>query len=583
MRYRFISDENGWRVYLMKKTNKITFPGLSGFLLFAMLLIIVPLYGQDVENSKIFHKAVFLDSYSPEVASHKMAESGMQKIIKARFDTIFLQVRYMSEVFYNSAFEPRSIRVEQSYPDPLNDYILMAHHPGLEKPLKINAWFTVFPCYSGVISNVPPNGHIMQIHPEWVTVNYDGEKMDHNKLYHLDPGVPSVQKYIQVLVMEIVKNYDVDGILLDGFRYPDDGLNWGYNPEALSSYYRDTGLSEKPLPHDPRWCDWRRAQLTSLIEKIFQNIKRIKPQVQLYIGGVAWSSPEAWEMDFKRSPAYSLVFQDWIGWLDKGLADGAVVYNYKQFPQQKGEFNEWIDMISSRNDKEKFICGIGGFFNFSETIINQINTARRQDLGGVALYCFRLPSKDNKDLLFKTLPLTGFSPRILDFPRSGIRSEKTPKPVPEIETSPTLSLSDVSTETLLMQSRATPTPLPVIVPASPGLPSLPNLAELVTPTPVVTPVPPTPTPTPKITPSLLATEKTPSLLKKEIEAPAPTPRETAIIPYATTKWDNIYLKNGSSIKGKILEEVEGKATIETSKGFIMTLPVKDIEKVVKYR
>jgi hypothetical protein len=61
------------------------------------------------------------------------------------------------------------------------------------------------------------------------------------------------------------------------------------------------------------------------------------------------------------------------------------------------------------------------------------------------------------------------------------------------------------------------------------------------------------------------------------QTPQPTPQP--VMP----KWDVIQLKNGGQIKGKIIEQVGEKTTIETSQGFMMTIPAKDIDKVTKYR
>jgi uncharacterized lipoprotein YddW (UPF0748 family) len=551
-------------------------------------ILISPLSAQEAKPSPNFQQAIFIDALGQELTSRHYAEKGMEKLIQAGFDTIFLQGRYLGEVFYNSILEPRSSRIDPSYADPLYDFIMMSHSNNLKKPIKVFAWINIFPCHSGVISHIPPVGNIMQRHPEWITENVKGEKMDHNKLYHLDPGIPEVQNYIISMLTEVVHKYSIDGILLDELRYPDDGLNWGYNKLALSAYYNDTGLSEKPLPYDPRWSDWRRKQITSLMEKIHEKIKSIKPDMQIFVGGIDWTPPDSWNSDFKNSPAYSLVFQDWMGWVENGMVDGVVACTYKQAPQQNKEFNQWVEFLVSKKGKGKFICGIGGFFNFTDAIIGQIKTVREKGLDGAALYCLRVPSKDSGDTLFQILPSTAFSPKLFEISKSGITftSIQTAKPSPTPDlTSPTLSLSQPTTATLAMTPTPTPTLTPYfVIPTISGFPSMPNLNELITPTPVITPIPPTPTSAPGKVPSLkepaqISEKKTPALAKPGAITPTPLPE----IPSSIKQWDNIYLKNGSTIKGKILEEVEGRVTIETSKGFIMTLPVGDIEKIVQYR
>jgi hypothetical protein len=411
--------------------------------------------------------------------------------------------------------------------------------------------------------------------------------MDSGDLFYIDPGNPGVQEYIEAMLVELVKNYDVDGIVLDGFRYPDDGLNWGYNKMALAAYFKDTGVSEKPLPYDPRWCDWRRLQLTNLLKRINRGLKSIKPGLNIYVSAVAWGKAPATREDFRKTPAWSLVFQDWQTWLEKGLADGIVLENYKQFPQQREEFSSWLDYATANRQNGKFICGVGGFFNFTGAIVNQIWMVRQKNLDGVALYCYRVPSQDNPDTIFSSIGQAGFASRVMEFRRVSHPIE-TPKPTPvEILTTKTLALAAITTgtlptagfttATLAMRLTPTPTPFPVTIPAIPGLPSLPNLAEIMTPTPVF--IPPAPT-----SPAQEATKLLPGLTAPpELKTPPPVQTPQPTPPPLMPKWDVIQLKNGGQIKGKIIEQIGEKTTIETSQGFMMTIPAKDIDKVTKYR
>jgi|GEM_PF-574604 len=537
-----------------------------------------------------FQRAIFIDAVGQELYEQNRATKSFDIARQANFDTLFIQVRYLGQVYYTSSLEPRSDRIDVAFTDPLRYFIHIAHSPGAgSEMLKVYPWVSIMPAYSGRISLIPPSGNILQRHPEWVMLNYKGDRMDSGDIFYIDPGNPAVQEYIESMFVELVKNYDVDGIVLDGFRYPDDGLNWGYNKMALAAYFKDSGVSEKPLPYDPRWCDWRRLQLTNLLRRINRGIKSIKPGLNIYVSAVAWGKAPATREDFRKTPAWSLVMQDWQTWLEKGLVDGVVLENYKQFPQQREEFVSWLDFATSNRQGGKFICGIGGFFNFTGAIVNQIWLARQKNLDGVAIYCYRAPSLDNPDTIFSSIGQAGFASRIMEFRRI-IHPIVTPKPTPvEILTTKTLSLAAITTGTrptagvttpmLAMRltpkptPTPTPTPFPVTIPAIPGLPSLPNLAEIMTPTPVF--IPPAPTsPAPegtKIAPSLPAKPAPPT------QTPQPTPSPVVV------KWDVIQLKNGGQINGKITEQVGEKTTIETSQGYMMTIPTKDIDKVIKYR
>jgi uncharacterized lipoprotein YddW (UPF0748 family) len=538
-----------------------------------------------------FQKAIFIDAVGQEMYEQSRATKSFNTVREAQFDTLFIHTRYMGQVYYTSSLEPRSDRIDASFTDPLRYFVYMAHPAEAGSvTLKIYPWVSIMPAYSGRISLMPPIGNILQRHPEWVMLNYKGDRMDNRDIFYIDPGNPSVQEYIESLLVEIVKNYDVDGIILDGFRYPDDGLNWGYNKMALAAYFKDTEVSEKPLPYDPRWCDWRRSQLTNLLKRINRGLKSIKPGLNIYVSAVAWGKAPATREDFRKTLAWSLVFQDWQTWLENGLVDGIVLENYKQFPQQREEFISWLDYAIANRQSGKFICGIGGFFNFTGAIVNQIWMARQKNLDGVAIYCYRVPSQDNPDTVFSSIGQAGFASHIMEFRRAS-RPTVTPRPTQvEVPTTKTLeiaaittgtrSMAGFTTATLTMQHTSTPTPtptpFPVTIPAIPGLPSLPNLAEI-TPTPVF--IPPAPTsPMPEVTkivPEIQA--------KPELTPPPPEITPQLPMPPAMPKWDIIQLKNGGQIKGKITEQVGEKTTIETSQGYMMTIPTKDIDRVTKYR
>src|SRR5207253_9501586 len=52
--------------------------------------------------------------------------------------------------------------------------------------------------------------------------------------FYLDPGNPDVQTYTTQVYLNVLRNYDVDGIHLDQVRYYEgDALHWGYNPTSL--------------------------------------------------------------------------------------------------------------------------------------------------------------------------------------------------------------------------------------------------------------------------------------------------------------------------------------------------------------
>lgn len=557
-----------------------------------LTLLHVCCLAQEVETGEAtdiqqFKRGIFLGSVGAELSNRNSAERAVDNIRNAQFNVVFQKVRSEGEVYYSSMLDPRAARIESTFADPLRFFINQCHSVVEEDNVGVVAWISVFPAYSGKIDSTPPPGSIAQQHPDWLSRDINGDAMDNENMYWLDPGHPEVHGHILKIVLEIVTNYDVDGILLDDFRYPDIGINWGYNPGSLDLFRRQTGILDNPLPHDPRWVEWRRKQVTSLMEKIYRAVKSVKPSVNIYVGGIAWGKAPDDMAGFSKSRAYSLVMQDWAGWLDRNLLDGVVIHNYKQYPQQENEFISWLEFSVNNLPKKKVISGIGGFFNFNSSILNQIRMVREMGLGGVALYSYAVSTQGSRESLFGALPGSVFSSQLINVRRSGINFEGvgTPTAFPlEEETSPSLKATyfrDEFTTQPEITLTPTPTPLPVVMPSVPGLPALPDLASMLTPTPVVTPAPEIPSP--EIQTPVPDTRRSPRVRETPIQLRSEqTPEPEPTMEISLPEWDTFYLKNGSIIKGKILEEVEGKVSIETSKGFIITLPIENIEKRVKY-
>src|SRR4029079_18113900 len=113
----------------------------------------------------------------------------------------------------------------------------------------------------------------------WLMYRDDGEAWagyDAAGMYYLDPGNPAVQAYTTDVYLNVLRNYDVDGIHLDQVRYYEgDALRWGYNPTSVERFNAEFGRdpSTQPAPEDPAWIAWRRDQVTALVRRIYTQAK----------------------------------------------------------------------------------------------------------------------------------------------------------------------------------------------------------------------------------------------------------------------------------------------------------------------
>ena len=129
--------------------------------------------------------------------------------VAANMTSVLFQVRQSGTAYYNSSFEPWGYYSGYQDPgfDPLGFAVEQAHLRGLE----FHAWFNVFAC-----SSTQPGTPAYE-HPEWVCRDRDGIPMSSYRA--LSPGLDDVRDYTKNVAMEIVNNYDIDGLHLDYIRW----------------------------------------------------------------------------------------------------------------------------------------------------------------------------------------------------------------------------------------------------------------------------------------------------------------------------------------------------------------------------
>ena len=247
------------------------------------------------------------------------------------FNAVFLQVRPSSDAFYKSAIEPWSKYLsgkqgtgpKPGY-DPLEFWINAAHKKGIE----VHAWINPYRVTSGKNEKLAPNHPLLQ-HPDWL-LRYG------NKLY-LDPGIPGVVKYIDKIIADIVRRYDIDGIHLDDYFYPYPDSGTDFPDTASFEAYCDTSVfSSKD--------QWRRDNVNRTIKSIHSTIKRIKPWVSFGISpfGV-WRNMADDPRGSDTQAAitnYDDLYADILTWTKNGWVDyiAPQIYWYMNHPQ--ADFNE---------------------------------------------------------------------------------------------------------------------------------------------------------------------------------------------------------------------------------------------------
>lgn len=326
-------------------------------------------------------------------------EKQQQKILEmmhrakaAKLNFVLFQVRGQADAFYRSQYEPWAAELTGTLGkdpgwDPLQFAIEAAHAQGLQ----IHAWINTFTAWKG--KEAPPKTqplHLYHQHPEWLCADASGKRMTLNEHYlFLSPGIPSVQAYVQKVALDIVKNYDIDGIHFDYIRYPERSDELGYSHDAVSvARFRSAAGN----PRDLSWDDWQREQLSQFMRNFYIAAQQIKPKVK--VSAAVFGS-------FDRTPnsSYFSVFQDSRQWLREGKIDFLLPMIYWRRDHPTAPFDklsrEWV----RSNQTERFILPGMAAYKFDnpewppDEIGQQINFVRKIGADGMVFFSYSAMEK----------------------------------------------------------------------------------------------------------------------------------------------------------------------------------------------
>lgn len=317
-------------------------------------------------------------TYNPEKQKNSLSVI-FDDLKKKNFNTIYFQVRSNGTVMFNSSFEPYSqyitgvVGKEPSF-DPLKYAITEAHKRGLE----IHAWLNACLVNNGKdVSVLKNNNHISQTKPEWMVEDV----RDGQKTMWIDPGLPEARNYLVDLILEMVENYNVDGVHLDYIRYPGKDFD-----DDFSYKIHGGGLSRD---------EFRRKNITAIVEDVYQQVKSVKPFIKIGAAPIGvykrLSGMRSWE-------SYYDLYQDSFDWMKKGIVDYLTPQIYWGFDE-----NPRFDLLAKdwkeNSAKSGVVLGIGAYRETVKLEIEEmIQFARNIKADGVSFFRY----EHIKDVSFPT-------------------------------------------------------------------------------------------------------------------------------------------------------------------------------------
>lgn len=347
-------------------------------------------------------RALWVDAFCDGAKTPAQIDRLIQDALHANINTLVVQVRRRGDAYYNQSIEPRT--EDPVLPpgfDALQYLIERAHAHQIE----VHAWLNTLVAWNSAVPPKDPN-HVWNLHgpgttgrSNWVSYYRTYDKTTQawsdtvSSSYYLDPGHPDALDYTVAVYLNVVKNYDVDGIHLDYSRYA--GTGWGYNPTSLARYNAQSGTTGWPAPDDPEWAQWRREQTANLVRKVYLKAIALKPHLKVSSAVITWGDGPVNDGDWEKSRAYVQVYQDWQGWLQEGIIDMVMPMNY--FNEWNGTqqvwYNRWIEWEKDHQSGRQIVIGPGVYSQYIEDSLAQIRRAQAPSaqgnrVAGVCLFSY---------------------------------------------------------------------------------------------------------------------------------------------------------------------------------------------------
>ena len=262
-------------------------------------------------------------------------------------NAVFLQVRPAADAFYAKSTEPWSkwlMGRQGVAPDPMYDPLKFAIEEAHKRGMELHAWFNPYRAtMDNKYSALSPN-HITNTKPEWF-FTYGGQKL-------FNPGLPEVREYIIHIILNVVDNYDIDGVHMDDYFYPylvaGQTLNDGDTFKQYGGRFTDIK-------------DWRRNNVDTLIQMLGDSIHKHNPRMKFGVSPFGiWANkyqhPEG--SNTHGGSSYYENYADARKWMQKGWVDYVVPQLYWAIKYRPAAFDTLVNWWSNNTFNRHLYVGM---------------------------------------------------------------------------------------------------------------------------------------------------------------------------------------------------------------------------------
>ncbi|MDD2598837.1 MAG: family 10 glycosylhydrolase [Kiritimatiellae bacterium] len=199
----------------------------------------------------------------------------------------------------------------------------------------------------------------------------------------LCPSHPVNQKLEVDAMLEVVRNYAVDGVHFDYIRYPSS--NYCFCEGCRTRFGQRCGQELKDWPqsvkkggaHYEQWLEFRRDNITKVVSEVATKARQIRPEVEISAAV------------FRHAPGdRDSVGQDWQRWCEKGWLDFVCPMDYVD---STAAFSNMVKVQKELVGDVRMYPGIGlscwkDSSNHAVTLVRQIEAARKAGLQGFTVF-----------------------------------------------------------------------------------------------------------------------------------------------------------------------------------------------------
>ncbi len=323
---------------------------------------------------------------SKVLLSRQRIASAMDFLAETGFNVVFPVVWNKATTLYPSQVMRQTfgIEINPTYigRDPLAEVVTEARRVGLQ----IVPWFE----YGFASSYNLNGGPLLAKKPEWAARDYQGNLLKKNGFEWLNALDLEVQGFLLNLILEVVKNYDIDGIQGDD-RLPALPSEGGYDLGTVERYRASFNRNPPKNPKDRQWLQWRADILTNFLARLNREVKAVNPNLLVSM------APNIYDWAFKE------YLQDSPAWLEQGLVDiiHPLIYR-RDFKSYKVMLDQLLTQQFTNVTLPKLAPGIlmkvGSYRMTPEYLLQVIEYNRTCGISGEVFFFYEGLREDNNAL-----------------------------------------------------------------------------------------------------------------------------------------------------------------------------------------